>query len=50
MENSVLVQVDERLQNLVEEALGLLSRKWLVIPLSSHVLLQVVLEVFKHQI
>jgi len=50
MENSVLVQVDQRLQNLVEEPLGLFTWKGLVVPLSPHVLLQVVLEVFEHQI
>jgi len=38
MENAVLVQVDQGLQNLIEEALSLLTREWLL-SLMTHVLL-----------
>ena len=45
----MLMQVNERLQNLVEEALRLFLRQWLVTILS-HVLLEVKFQVFKHEV
>ena len=48
MENSVLVQVDKRLQDLIEEALCLFFGQWLVTMLL-HVLLQVEFKVLKHK-
>lgn len=49
MENSVLMQVDQSEQNLIEEALGLLFRQGLV-PMLLHILLQVELQVLKYQV
>lgn len=49
VENAVLVQVDERLQNLVQKALRLLLWQRLV-PLLLHVLLQVELEVLEDEV
>ena len=49
MENSVLVQVNERLQDLVQEGLGLVLGQRLV-PVLLHVLLQVELQVLEHQV
>ena len=49
MENSVLMKVNERLQDLVQEALGLLLRQRLV-SLLFHVFLQVKLQVFEHKV
>ena len=48
MENSVLMQVDKRLQNLIQEALCLLLWQWLITVLL-HVLLQVELEVLEDE-
>jgi hypothetical protein len=48
MENSVLMQVDKRLQNLMEEGLSLFFGEWLV-ALLLHVLLQIELKVLEHQ-
>lgn len=48
MENSVLMEVNKRLQNLVEEALRLLLRERLVSMLL-HVLLEVKFEVFEDE-
>ena len=48
VENSVLVQVNQGLQDLVQKALGLLLRQWLV-TLLLHVFLQVEFQVLKHQ-
>ena len=48
MENSVLVQVDKGLQDLVEEALCLFLGQWLVTMLL-HVLLQIELKVFEDE-
>lgn len=48
MENSVLMEVNKRLQNLVEEALRLLLRERLVSMLL-HVLLEVEFEVFEDE-
>lgn len=49
MEDSVLVEVDEGLENLVEEALGLLAREGLT-ALGAHVFLEIKLKVFKYQV
>ena len=49
MENPVLVQMDQRLQNLVQEALRLLPRQRRV-ALSAHVLLEVEFKVLEHEI
>jgi hypothetical protein len=49
MENPVLVQMDKRLKNLVEEALCLLSGKRGV-PLRAHVLLQIELQILKYKV
>lgn len=49
MENSVLMKVDEGLQDLVQEALSLFFRKWLV-ALLLHVLFKVEFKVLKHKI
>ena len=49
MENSVLMEVDEGLQDLVQEALSLLFRKWLV-ALLLHVLFKVEFKVLEHKI
>jgi len=49
MENAVLMQVDECLQNLIEEALRLFFRQRLL-ALVTHVLLQVELEVFENEV
>ena len=48
MENSVLVQVNERLKDLVQKALGLLFRQWLISMLL-HVFFEVELQVLEHQ-
>ena len=48
VENSVLVQVNQGLQDLVQKALGLLLGQWLV-ALLLHVFLQVEFQVLKHQ-
>ena len=48
MENSVLMQVDKRLQNLIQEALCLLLWQRLITVLL-HVLLQVELEVLEDE-
>ena len=48
VENSVLVQVDEGLQDLIEERLGLLLLQGLVSVLL-HVLLEVELQVLEHE-
>lgn len=48
MENSVLMQVDKGLQNLMEEGLCLFFGEWLV-ALLLHVLFQVKLKVLEHQ-
>lgn len=48
MENSVLMEVNKRLQNLVEEALRLLLRERLVSMLL-HVLFEVEFEVFEDE-
>ena len=48
MENSVLMQVDKCLQNLMEEGLCLFFGEWLV-ALLLHVLFQVKLKVLEHQ-
>ena len=50
MENSVLVQMDQRLQDLVQKSLSLLAGKWLIIALRTHILLEVVLEVLEHKV
>lgn len=47
MEDSVLVEIDKSLQNLVEEALGLIGVEWVVASLA-HKLLEIVLEVLKY--
>ena len=49
MENPMLVQINQRLQNLVEKQLRLLFGQWLV-ALLLHVLFQVVFEVLKDQV
>ena len=49
MEDPVLVQVDERLQNLIQEQLRLLLGQWLV-SLLLHVLFQIELEVLEDQV
>lgn len=49
MEDSVLVEIDERLQDLVEEALGLVGVEGVVASLA-HKLLQVVLQVLEDQV
>ena len=49
MENSVLVEVDEGLQDLVQEALSLFFRKWLV-ALLLHVLFKVEFKVLEYKI
>ena len=49
MENSVLMKVDEELKDLVQEALSLFFRKWLV-ALLLHVLFKVEFKVLKHKI
>ena len=49
MENSVLMEVDEGLQDLVQEALSLFFRKWLV-ALLLHVLFKVEFKVLEHKI
>ena len=48
MENSVLMQVDKCLQDLIQEALCLLLWQWLITVLL-HVLLQVELEVLEDE-
>ena len=49
MENTVLMQVDESLQNLVEETLCFVFWKRLVSELS-HVLLQIEFNILEHQV
>ena len=49
VENSMLMQVNQRLQYLIEKQLGLLFGKRLI-ALLFHVLFQVVLKVFKDQV
>ena len=50
VEDAVLMEIDERLQNLVKETLSLLARESCSLSSVTHVLLQVKLEVLKHQV
>ena len=49
VENSMLVQIDERLEDLVEEELGLLLGQRLI-ALLFHVLLEIELEIFEDEV
>jgi len=49
VEDAVLMQVNQRLQDLIKKPLGLLSRQWLA-ALGSHILLQVEFKVLKNKV
>ncbi len=49
MEYAVLMEVNERLEDLVEEALGLVLWKWLV-AIFSHILFQVKFDILEHKV
>ena len=49
MEDAVLVQVDQGLEDLIEEALGLIRSQWIISALS-HEFLEIVLEVLENQV